>query len=123
MVKSLLLTLALSIPATCQNCKSNTDLYVDTSNSCAWPGSDFGARLNAAAASLPPTGGVINAERGTYDYSIPIVIASVGKPARIICASDGRTRFSYQGPNGTTAFILAGTAAASIPRLDHQPVT
>src|SRR5215472_1157645 len=62
MVKLLLLTLvlALSIPANCQRCKSNTDLHVDTANSCAWPGFDFGAWLNAPAASLPSTGGVIN---------------------------------------------------------------
>ena len=56
-----------------------------------FPGSDIGAKINAAYAALPATGGIITIEPGTFTQTTRININTSGKTATIIGAGANST--------------------------------
>ena len=79
---------------------------VDNANSSGWAGTDPGAWINSAEASLPDTGGVIDARglTGAQTFSTPIVLT---KKTRLLLGAG-----AYLGPStGDVITVLGGSGA------------
>ncbi len=62
-----------------------------------FPGADIGAKLNAAYAALPTTGGRITIPSGLWVYTTPVVFGTNGKEVYISCASGGGASNNFLG--------------------------
>jgi hypothetical protein len=80
-----------AVPRTVQGHLSDTP-YV----AADYAGSDLGAKINAAYAALPSTGGHIAVSKGTYSFSTPIVLGTAMKPAYLDC-DPATTIMTYTG--------------------------
>lgn len=76
-----------------------TTLYSDN-----FTGSDMGAKINAAYAALPSTGGTIVVPAGAYSFSTPIVFGTNLKPVNLLCSGGGATNLTYIGTATSTTF-------------------
>jgi hypothetical protein len=90
---------------TCQS--SAGMLCLDAANSAGWSGSDPGAWINAAYASLPSNGGHIRIIPGGYTFSTGVLIGTAGKPAEIDCEPgsmhyERRPLFGMRGRGGSS---------------------
>ncbi len=84
---------------------STTELHADT-----FPGSDMGAKINAAYAALPATGGRIIVPYGSYSFSTPIVFGTNRKIVYLYCTSGGGA--SNNAVGGTTLTYTPSTGNA-----------
>jgi len=78
----------------------NTVLLADS-----FPGSDIGAKINAAYAALPSTGGVIDLQNSQYSYSTPIVMNTPQKFPLLRGAPGGGSTLTYTALIGTACTI------------------
>ena len=98
--------------ATSDTCAFNSALYVGGSCATYWGSGDIGAQINAAYAALPSTGGTIYIlpQSGCYNFTTPILLNTVGKPAVLVGVSPanpaGGTCLNYLPTTGTTAITL-----------------
>lgn len=67
-------------------------------------GSDIGAKVNAAYAALPATGGTIKIPRGVFSFSTPIIFGVDGKTAMLLCDPGRGTKLTYTGTATSTKF-------------------
>lgn len=74
-------------------------------------GTDVGAAINSAYASLPATGGIINLASGIYNFSTPIVLDSLQKPVWVIGQGGGGSD-GNKNPLGST--ILKFTPSTGV---------
>lgn len=80
-----------------------------TLDASSFPGSDIGAKVNAAyaaAASGAQTGVTINIPRGVYSFSTPIVCGTAGRRCLITGTPGGGTELDYTGAISTAAITL-----------------
>jgi filamentous hemagglutinin len=83
-------------------------LYADQ-----FSGSDIGAKVNAAYAALPSTGGTVVVPAGSYTYNTPILWNTASKPANLLC-SPGATNLSYTG-TGNAVTLNTSIATTNPP--------
>jgi len=83
---------------------------IDSNNTQQWPGSDAGAWINSAYASLPSGGGDILVAAGIYSQSTAILFTNAGKPARLLCAPGNATTINYTGSGTAFTYDVAGQA-------------
>lgn len=77
-------------------------------------GADIGAKINAAYAALPSTGGTVRVPRGNYSFSTEISFETQQKPVILECDPGGATRLTYTGSTGTsTTFNVEDSADPS----------
>ncbi|MGB8064574.1 MAG: hypothetical protein WCF26_21985 [Candidatus Sulfotelmatobacter sp.] len=110
-------------------CTFNSALYVGGSCATDWGSGDIGAQINAAYAALPSTGGTIYIlpESGCYNFSTPVLLNTVGKPAALVGVSPanptGGTCLNYLPTTTTTAITLDYTlpigAETPVPALTN----
>lgn len=86
----------------------------------SWTGSDIGAQTNAAYAALPASGGEIDldpkADGSCYDYSTPIVFATVNK--LVYHRSTGGACLNYT-PTSGSAITVDYVGIGSLPNSKH----
>lgn len=75
-----------------------------------FPGVDIGAKINAAYAALPSTGGRIFVPAGSYSFTTPIVFNTQYKVVNLYCPSGGGA--SNNAVGGTTLTYTATTGNA-----------
>lgn len=76
-----------------------------------FPGADAGAKINAAIASLPSTGGTVDARgfTGNVSFATPVIVGGPSKPVQLLF--DPATTFTYTGAGA--AFTIATSAHRS----------
>jgi hypothetical protein len=96
------------------SCKPNSVLYVGGAITC-WSGTDIGAQINAAYATLPTAGGQIvvlpPTGGGCYSYSTPITFTTTGK---FIILQGAAPNQSTTGPAGVCLNYTPTTATKAI---------
>lgn len=70
-----------------------------------YSGSDIGAKINTAYATLPASGGTIVIPAGTYNYSTPIIFATQHKPVIL----EGQGGGSFYAAGATTLVYTSST--------------
>lgn len=70
----------------------------------AFAGSDIGAKINAAYAALPSSGGIINVPSGTYSFTTAIQFTTSGKRVLLSCAPGRSTTLNYTGTATSTVW-------------------
>jgi hypothetical protein len=77
-------------------------------NPLRMPGADLGAKVNAAFAAMPASGGTVRVPAGTYDYDIPIRLTRAGQHL----ACDAGAVLHYIG--GNDAIIMDPSAGPDL---------
>lgn len=85
-------------------------------NANLFAGADIGAKINAAYADLPSTGGTIVVPPGSYTFSTPISITTADKPAIIECSGGMTTILNYTGTGTSTTFNYGGENVTTNPQ-------
>lgn len=83
-------------------------LYADQ-----FAGADIGAKINAAYAALPSTGGTIIVGTGQYSFSTPILCNTLNKPVLLKGDPAGACTLTYTGGTTTVACTINVTAAVT----------
>jgi hypothetical protein len=95
-----------SAPAAKVEPAENSDAQVV--NPLRMPGTDLGAKVNAAFAAMPATGGTVRIPAGSYDYDIPIRLTHAGQHL----ACDAGAVLHYVG--GNDAIIMDPKAGGGV---------
>lgn len=100
------------------NTHSGTEAFTGTTtaetmngvlNAAMFPGSDIGAKTNAAYAALPSTGGEIYIPAGAcLSFSTPIVFGTLHKPVTLRGAGSPATCLTYTGTTGVAITVNVG---------------
>ena len=77
-------------------------------------GADMGAKINAAYAALPSSGGTIIVPSGAYSFSTEIALSTNKKPVYLQCAAGGGTILTWTGgANSTSTLFDTGDVAGT----------